>query len=65
MVHKNGWSITMKYKVNKYKSCAKVPENKKQYTKPRLISLGDIRDVTMGGSIGFGDSGASMPEKPF
>ena len=33
--------------------------------KPLLTPLGDIRDVTMGGSPGFGDSGAGNPEKPF
>jgi hypothetical protein len=38
---------------------------KKLYKKPELIPLGDIRDVTMGGSPGFGDSGAAAPEKPF
>lgn len=40
-------------------------QNKKIYKKPELISLGDIRDVTMGGSPGFGDSGSGSPEKPF
>jgi len=39
--------------------------NKKAYIKPRMIPLGDIRDVTMGGSPGFGDSGAGNPEQPF
>ena len=38
---------------------------KKQYMKPQLTSLGDIRDVTMGGSTGFGDSGGGAAEKPF
>ena len=38
---------------------------KKPYMKPLLTPLGDIRDVTMGGSPGFGDSGAGNPEKPF
>lgn len=38
---------------------------KKLYVKPVLKPLGDIRDVTMGGSPGFGDSGAGVPEKPF
>lgn len=37
-------------------------ENKKPYNKPELISLGDIRDVTMGGSPGVGDSGGGSPE---
>lgn len=38
---------------------------KKPYMKPLLTPLGDIRDVTMGGSPGFGDSGGGNPEKPF
>lgn len=38
---------------------------KKAYVKPVLTPLGDIRDVTMGGSPGFGDSGGAGPEKPF
>jgi len=40
-------------------------QNKKQYKKPELTPLGDIRDMTMGGSPGFGDSGAGSPEEPF
>ncbi len=40
-------------------------QKRKKYEKPVLIPLGDIRDVTMGGSPGFGDSGAGNPEKPF
>lgn len=36
--------------------------SKKPYKKPQLISLGDIRDVTMGGSPGVGDSGGGTPE---
>jgi len=39
--------------------------DKRPYEKPKLVSLGDIRDVTMGGSPGFGDSGAGTPEQPF
>ncbi|MFK8010770.1 MAG: hypothetical protein AB8B80_01935 [Marinicellaceae bacterium] len=38
---------------------------KRVYTTPHVIPLGDIRDVTMGGSPGFGDSGAGVPEDPF
>jgi len=30
---------------------------KKAYQKPRLICYGDVRDVTLGGSPGGGDSG--------
>lgn len=39
-------------------------ERKKPYTPPQVLSLGDIRDVTMGGSPGIGDSGGA-PQKPF
>ncbi|HOP21407.1 MAG TPA: lasso RiPP family leader peptide-containing protein [Gammaproteobacteria bacterium] len=38
---------------------------KQKYTTPKLFSLGDIRDVTMGGSPGVGDSGAGGSELPF
>ena len=38
---------------------------KKGYIKPQLTPLGDIRDVTMGGSPGTGDSGNAFVEKPF
>ena len=37
---------------------------KKTYQAPKIKSLGDIRDMTMGGSPGIGDSGAVTPEKP-
>lgn len=30
---------------------------RKAYTPPRLQSLGDLRDLTLGGSPGLGDSG--------
>jgi len=40
-------------------------KEKKQYVKPVLKPLGDIRDVTMGGSVGIGDSGNAGIEKPF
>jgi len=38
---------------------------KKDYKKPQLTALGDIRDVTMGGSPGTGDSGNAFVERPF
>ena len=37
-------------------------KKKLPYQKPVLINLGDIRDVTMGGSLGSGDSGGSQSE---
>jgi hypothetical protein len=51
--------------INQGKKQQGVRRTKKSYKKPELIPLGDIRDVTMGGSPGFGDSGAGLPEKPF
>lgn len=47
------------------KDCKNQNKNKKKevYKKPELMALGDIRDVTMGGSIGTGDSGASLTER--
>ena len=40
-------------------------QKKEIYKKPELIALGDIRDVTMGGSLGPGDSGGAGTEDPF
>ena len=36
----------------------------KPYSKPILSVLEDIRDVTLGGSPGTGDSAAQQPEYP-
>lgn len=57
----------MNIKSKRFKSFEKKQnsENKRSYNKPKLTPLGDIRDVTMGGSPGFGDSGGLNPEKPF
>ena len=33
------------------------PESGRPYTKPELVDYGPIRNVTLGGSPGFGDSG--------
>lgn len=33
-------------------------KNKRVYIKPRLICYGDVRDITLGGSPGGGDSGS-------
>lgn len=38
---------------------------KKKYLSPRILPLGDIRDVTMGGSPGVADSAFGEPTKPF
>jgi len=37
-------------------------KNKSKYVKPELLPLGDIRDVTMGGSFGALDSGSGGSE---
>lgn len=37
--------------------------NKPIYQKPRLICYGDVRDVTLGGSPGGGDSGSPRTER--
>ena len=37
---------------------------RKPYAKPLLEPLGDIRDVTMGGSAGTGESGMAAKQKP-
>lgn len=55
----------MKKNKQKQNIISKNEQIKKHYMKPQLKPLGDIRDVTMGGSPGFGDSGAGSPEKPF
>jgi hypothetical protein len=34
------------------------------YASPRLVVLGDLRSLTLGGSPGFGDSGVGKPRKP-
>jgi len=37
---------------------------RKPYAKPLLEPLGDIRDVTMAGSTGTGESGSGMKRRP-
>ena len=37
---------------------------RKEYSSARLLELGDVRDVTLGGSPGLGDSGAELSEDP-
>jgi hypothetical protein len=39
------------------KDVAVAPHPRKAYRRPVLEPLGDIRDVTMGGSLGAGESG--------
>lgn len=39
-------------------------ETRRPYVSPRLVELGDLRSLTLGGSPGFGDSGGGAPRKP-
>lgn len=39
-------------------------ESKRPYLSPRLVELGDLRSLTLGGSPGAGDSGIGSPRKP-
>ena len=37
---------------------------RRPYVSPRLVDLGDLRSLTLGGSPGAGDSGIGAPRKP-
>lgn len=37
---------------------------RRPYVSPRLVDLGDLRSLTLGGSPGAGDSGIGSPRKP-
>jgi len=37
---------------------------RRPYMSPRLVDLGDLRSLTLGGSPGAGDSGIGSPRKP-
>ncbi|HEX5717660.1 MAG TPA: lasso RiPP family leader peptide-containing protein [Thermoanaerobaculia bacterium] len=37
---------------------------RRPYVSPRLVELGDLRSLTLGGSPGFGDSGIGSPRRP-
>ena len=39
-------------------------ESRRPYVSPRLVDLGDLRSLTLGGSPGAGDSGMGAPRKP-
>ena len=39
-------------------------ESRRPYVSPRLVDLGDLRSLTLGGSPGAGDSGIGAPRKP-
>lgn len=38
--------------------------SRRPYESPRLVELGDLRSLTLGGSPGAGDSGIGRPRKP-
>lgn len=38
--------------------------SRRPYISPRLVVLGDLRSLTLGGSPGFGDSGIGAPRRP-
>ncbi|MFQ3245127.1 MAG: hypothetical protein ACI9SP_001774 [Arenicella sp.] len=37
-----------------------VKRNNSVYETPTLIAYGDVRDITLGGTLGFGESGAGF-----
>ena len=45
-------------------STPRVAERRRPYVSPRLVDLGDLRSLTLGGSPGAGDSGIGAPRKP-
>ena len=48
--------------VNVEKMIGQEPELRRFYIEPRLEVMGNIRDLTLGGSPGTGDSGASFED---
>jgi hypothetical protein len=46
------------------KNTSKPVQKKKIYTPPKLDILGDVRDITLGGSPGRGDSGSATTKFP-
>jgi hypothetical protein len=38
-------------------SANRAEKSRKPYSKPKLMELGDLRDLTLGGTAGTGDSG--------
>ena len=38
-------------------------EKRKPYRRPRLVLLGDLRGITLGGSLGMGESGSPQSNK--
>jgi len=38
--------------------------SRKRYSRPELVALGDVRDATLGGSPGIGDSGSPTSFRP-
>ncbi len=44
-------------------SAQQVPVHRAAYVAPELRVLGDIRDLTLGGSLGTGDSGSPRTQR--
>lgn len=44
-------------------SSAAISRQRRTYSPPRLIALGDVRSFVLGGSPGIGDSGAEGAQK--
>lgn len=47
-------------KIGETSSSIESSKPKKPYEKPELICYGDVRDITLGPSPGFGESGAGV-----
>lgn len=43
---------------------ASVQHQKRHYTTPRLTCYGDVRDITLGPTIGVGESGNELQRRP-
>ena len=57
----NGYS--MKTLVKETENLLERKDTNLEYEAPKLIHYGDVRDVTLGGSLGIGESG-STPSDP-
>ena len=53
-----------KKKDNETRASERLKTTKRRYSKPELVAFGDVRDFTMGGSVGVGESGNPGIRKP-
>jgi hypothetical protein len=58
-------SITMNSAIANQPEAAKLDPQKLPYQSPQLKLLGDVRDVTLGGTAGTGDSGTNPGAERF